>query len=469
MAYKILIVDDEPFTIELMVTILEDDGYDLYTAADGAIALEQIEKIEPRLVILDYMMPRVSGREVVERLQGRYPETFVIMVTGRGSEEVAVETLKLGAIDYIAKPFGAEQFRQTIQEVLQRTEALIAKQREQQRLVHENLILQAQLAKGRDFEIIGASKKMTAVFDTIDRVAPEDVNVMLRGESGTGKELVARTIHNRSSRQGQAMLTVNCAALTETLIEAELFGHERGAFTGAIQQRPGKFELADGGTLFLDEIGDMSPPTQAKVLRVIQEHTFQRVGGTQTLHCDIRLITATHRNLEKMVQEGKFRQDLFYRIHVHPIYLPSLRERPEDIPLLFQYFIDKFCCDFSRPPIQCPPEIAPYLMAYRWPGNVRELRNIAERAVMLSDGNRIQLSILPKAILQAAEEEKTGQEEKNLTLKAAINRTKRHVVLQALERHGWNRTRTAKTLDISVRHVQNIIKEFSLKPSPQGS
>jgi DNA-binding NtrC family response regulator len=464
MRHKVLIVDDELFTIELMLTILADDGYEIRTARNGEQALELIEAFRPRLVVLDYMMPLVSGREVLQSIAGRYPETFVMMVTGRGSEEVAVETLKLGAIEYIAKPFGAEQFRLAVRDVLDRTETLVAEHREQKRLVQENLLLHAQLAKGQDFEIIGADSSMKDVFDRIERIAREDVTVMIRGESGTGKELVARTIHARSPRRKKPMLTVNCAALTESLIEAELFGHERGAFTGAIAQRIGKFELADGGTLFLDEIGDMSLPTQAKVLRVLQERTFERVGGTQTIKTDIRIITATHRNLEKMVQEGKFREDLFYRINVHPIRLPALRERRADVPLLFQYYVDKFCRDFSRPPVQVAPEVNAYLQAYAWPGNVRELRNVVERMVMLSDGKSLPASLLPDEILAAVRRRDEPSDEQP-TLKAAINRIKERVVRQALERYNWNRTKAAKALDISVRHVQNIIKEFDIRPT----
>jgi two-component system nitrogen regulation response regulator NtrX len=460
---KVLIVDDEPFTIQLMLTILEEDGYEIRSARNGQEALEQIEEFRPRLVILDYMMPLVSGREVLLALKGRYPETFVIMVTGRGSEEVAVETLKLGAVDYIAKPFGAEQFRRTVADVLQRTDQIVAERAEQERLVQENRLLQAQLAKGQDFEIIGVDPGMKEVFDRIARIAREDVTVMIRGESGTGKELVARAIHARSPRRKKPMLTVNCAALAESLIEAELFGHERGAFTGAVAQRIGKFELADGGTLFLDEIGDMSPATQAKVLRVLQERTFERVGGTQTLKTDIRIITATHRNLEKMVQEGTFREDLFYRINVHPIRIPALRERKADIPLLFQYFVEKFCSDFSRPQIEVGDELRGVIQAYSWPGNVRELRNVVERMVMLSDGKSLPLSLLPEEILASLRRQPASTED-GLTLKEAINRVKERVVRQALERHNWNRTRAAKTLDISVRHVQNIIKEFDIRP-----
>jgi two-component system, NtrC family, nitrogen regulation response regulator NtrX len=462
MQHKVLIVDDEPFTIQLMLTILEDDGYELRTASNGQQALELIESFRPRLVILDYMMPLVSGREVLEATAGKYPETFFVMVTGRGSEEVAVETLKLGAIDYIAKPFGAEQFRLTVQDVLRRTEQIVAERSEQQRLVQENLLLQAQLAKGQDFEVIGADSSMREVFDRIDRIAREDVTVMIRGESGTGKELVARALHARSQRRKKPMLTVNCAALTETLIEAELFGHERGAFTGAIMQRIGKFELADGGTLFLDEIGDMSPPTQAKVLRVLQERTFERVGGTTTIKTDIRIITATHRNLEQMVREGKFREDLFYRINVHPIRLPALRERKSDVPLLFQYYVDKFCSDFSRVPIQITPELKSYIQAYHWPGNVRELRNVVERMVMLSDGKSLPVTLLPDEILSAVRRQEDSPDDE-LTLKEAINRVKERIVRQTLERCNWNRTRAAKALDISVRHVQNIIKEFDIR------
>jgi DNA-binding NtrC family response regulator len=461
---KILIVDDEPYTIQLMLTILEDDGYEIRTARNGEEALQQIEELRPRLVILDYMMPRVSGRDVLREMQGRYPETFVIMVTGRGSEEVAVETLKLGAVDYIAKPFGAEQFRRTVADVLERTDRIVAERTEQKRLLHENQLLQAQLAKGQDFEIIGTDPSMKEVFDRIDRIGREDVTVMIRGESGTGKELVARAIHARSPRRRKPMLTVNCAALAETLIEAELFGHERGAFTGAISQRIGKFELADGGTLFLDEVGDMSPATQAKVLRVLQERTFERVGGTQTLKTDIRIITATHRNLEKMVQEGTFREDLFYRVNVHPIRLPALRERRADIPLLFQYYVDKFCSDFSRPPIVIDDELKAVLQAYAWPGNVRELRNVVERMAMLSDGKSLPLSLLPEEMLASVRRRQEPGPDEGLTLKEAINRIKQRVVRQALERHNWNRTRAAKTLDISVRHVQNIIKEFDIRP-----
>ena len=464
MGHKVLIVDDEPFTIQLMLTILEDEGFEFRTARTGPEALEKIEDFRPRLVILDYMMPLASGREVLEAMKGRYPETFVIMVTGRGSEEVAVETLKLGAIDYIAKPFGAEHFRLTVLDVLKRTDQLVAERTAQNRLVQENILLQAQLAKGQDFEIIGMDPKMKEVFDKIDRIAREDVTVMIRGESGTGKELVARTIHARSSRARKPMLTVNCAALAESLIEAELFGHERGAFTGAVAQRIGKFELADGGTLFLDEIGDMSPATQAKVLRVLQERTFERVGGTNTLKTDIRIITATHRNLETMVKEGRFREDLFYRINVHPIRLPSLRERGADIVVLFRYYVEKFCSDFSRPTLEVSPELASVIAAYPWPGNIRELRNVVERMVMLSDGKSLPLSLLPEEML-ASVRKGDVRPEGATTLKDAINEVKERVVRQALDRANWNRTRAAKTLDISVRHVQNIIKEFDIRPA----
>lgn len=458
---KLLIVDDEKDIVELLLTIFDTGYYETMPAYNGHSAISLAIQFQPSVILLDFMLPDMDGLEVLKKIKNLLPHTEVIMITGRGSEQIAVELMKAGAVEYITKPFDYNVLRQKVSETIElRREKIKKLEREENRLQKENLLYK-ELQKNYSFDFVGVSQTMKSLISKIKVIAHQDVTVLIRGESGTGKELIARIIHSQSKRKDKPLLTMNCATITETLIESELFGHEKGAFTGADYRRLGKFELANGGTLFLDEIGDMSLITQAKVLRVIQEHQFERVGGEKTIKTDIRLITATHRNLEKMCRESKFREDLFYRINVHPIKIPPLVERTEDIPVLFDYFIKKYSSEFSKYIENVSNEVYDRLLLYTWPGNVRELKNIVERMVMLATTTKLTELDLPDEII-TINNAITGAITSK-TLKEIVNNCKRKALLNALQQCNGNRTKAAKLLGVSLRHVQNLISKFNLE------
>ena len=437
----ILIIDDEKNMRWALEKALRPAGYHTLSAADGSEGLKLAAAENPDLVLLDLRMPGMDGLEVLGKLKEFNPRLPVIMITAHGTMETAIEAMKAGAYDYISKPFDIEEMKLTI-----------AKALEVQALAKEVAHLRSELERKYRFEnIIGKSTRMQAVFDLIERVADTPASVIIYGESGTGKELVARAIHYRSSRKNKPYIQVNCAALPETLLESELFGHEKGAFTGAISRKPGRFELADGGTLFLDEIGDISPAVQVKLLRVLQEKSFERVGGVETIKVDIRIIAATNRDLAEAIKEGTFREDLYYRLNVVPIKLPPLRERGEDLPLLIDHFLKRY--DPAGRLKGLAPEAAKRMMEYWWPGNVRELENAIERASIIARGDRIGLDDLPQEIVRgegapARQAAAFQLPEQGISLEDV----ERDLIRQALERSGGNQTRAAKLLGIS-RHT----------------
>ena len=388
----ILIVEDEQDMLLGLQKILSNQGHKVEIAESGSAGLEKVQKSKYDIVITDLKMPDVDGIELLQKVKELNSDTIVIVITGYGTVENAVEAMKLGAYDYITKPFDTGHLRMVVRKALKQIS-----------LTNENRYLKQQIKEAKDFQnIIGKSCKMQDVFKIADKVARTDTTVLLLGESGTGKELIARYIHYNSQRKNRVFIPVNCGALTETLLESELFGHEKGAFTGAISSKRGLIEIASGGTFFFDEIGDVSPAVQGKLLRVLQEREFMRVGGTDTITADIRLIAATNKNLEKCLKEGTFREDLYYRLNVVSIQLPTLRERKDDIPLLAHFFLKSFSKKMGKNISEIPQDVLEVLIEYDWPGNVRELENIIERAVVLAtEDTMIEISHLPDKLLQA--------------------------------------------------------------------
>src|SRR5262244_2515813 len=381
----ILIVDDERAIQKALRGVLEDEGYRVSVAGSAQEAVAQLQDESPDLIFLDIWMPGADGLEALAEFKRIRPETAVVMISGHGTIETAVKATKLGAYDFIEKPLSLEKI------LLAATRAL-----DHGRLERENRDLREQLARGQ--QIVGRSRLIEELRQQIAIAAPTNGRVLIHGENGAGKELVARAIHDQSVRRDGPFVEVNCAAIPEELIESELFGHERGAFTGAVARRRGKFELADGGTLFLDEIGDMSLKTQAKVLRVLEEQAFERVGGKETLRVDVRVLAASNQNLQEQIAQGRFREDLFYRLSVIPIEVPPLRHRPDDVPLLVEHFIRLFCGENAKRPKTISVEELAYFLSYEWPGNVRELRNMVERLVIMTPGDVIGPEALPSPL-----------------------------------------------------------------------
>ena len=389
---RILIIEDNETLREGMGQVLAKMGLTVDQASDGAAALALLETSPASLVITDYRMAGMDGLEVLRRIKKMAPATEVLIITAYGSIELAVQAMQLGAADFIAKPFSHEELKLRVGKILQKIE----QEEKLSRLHDENTYLRQELEEACHIgELIGESAKMQELYRSIAKVAKTDSTVILYGESGTGKELVAHAIHAGSNRASHPFIRVHCGALAEGVLESELFGHEKGAFTGALRRKRGRFELAHSGTIFLDEIGDITPGTQVKLLRVLQEREFERVGGEQTLTVDVRVIAATHRDLPALVEEGKFRKDLYYRLHIIPLYLPPLRERGQDILLLAGHFLQRICRNLGRPLLTLTPSAEKVLLAYGWPGNVRELENILERATVLAEGEAIEDRDLP--------------------------------------------------------------------------
>ena len=388
---NILVVEDEQDMLLGLHKFLSKQGYSVQTAENGSIGAEKLKKSSFDIVITDLKMPGIDGIELLRRIKESHSDTIVVMITGYGTVESAVEAMKLGAYDYIAKPFNMEHVRMVIKRALK-----------QITLLNENKYLKQKIKETNGSQnIIGKSRKMREVFEIVDRVAPTDTTVLIFGESGTGKDLIARYIHYNSQRKEKILIPVNCGTLRETLLESELFGHEKGSFTGAISTKRGLMEIASGGTFFFDEIADVSLPIQAKLLRVLQEREFMRVGGTDTITTDIRLIAATNKNLDRCMQEGTFREDLYYRLNVVSIHLPPLRERRDDILPLAQFFLRRYNKKIQKEIHEIPRDVMNVLIGYDWPGNVRELENVIERIVVLSTDNFITLSHLPGKLLEA--------------------------------------------------------------------
>jgi DNA-binding NtrC family response regulator len=441
MSTRILVVDNEQRMCNLIKQSLEMDSYSVQTASSGNQALQLISQSAFDIIITDLKMTPVDGLAVLKYVKENKPEIEVILITAFASQETALKAMKAGAYDYIIKPFKMEELHIRIERILKQNELL----KENEKLKSLNRI--DDYPEG----IIGKSRKMRDVYNLISRVAGQDATVLIRGESGTGKELVAKSIHQKSHRSMQNMITLNCAALPETLLESELFGHEKGAFTGANQQKKGMFEIADKGTLFLDEIGDLSPGLQAKLLRVLQNQEIIRLGGTQTIKVDVRLITATHQNLEKMIEGQKFRSDLYYRINLFPITLPALRERKEDIPELIEHFMKQY------PQKVLSSKAKMTLMEYDFPGNVRELENIISRAAIVSE-NVINDVILPNVALSQPINDPGILPDEGID----IDKLTKSLIEQALERVAGNKTEAAQLLGISRRRLYSMMKTFKV-------
>ncbi len=449
--YRILIADDEASMRDVLSIMLQREGYVVDVAADGSQAVRALQENGYDLVISDVQMPRMDGRALLSYLRERSPETVVIMITAFSTTEQAVEAMKQGAYDYITKPFKNEEIRLVVKNALER-----------KALRQENQQLKKALEKRYSFAgLIGKSKPMQQVFALVEKVAVSRVNVLLTGESGTGKELVARAIHYQSDRKAKPFVPINCGAIPENLLESELFGHERGSFTGAIQQKEGLFETASGGTLFLDEIGELPMMMQVKLLRVLQEHEIRRVGGTKNIAVDVRLIAATNKDLVEEVSQGRFREDLFYRLNVIPVHLPSLRERREDIPLLIEHFLSQS----SDPQVQVSDAALRRLLDYSWPGNVRELENIIERCLVLGNGADVTESCLPPQILSTASSPCTGLVElpdTGFSLDDYLGGIEKEVLLSAIDKAGGVRKKAAELLGITFRSIRYRLVKYGL-------
>ena len=452
---KILVVDDEASHRTMLKAVLSSEGYQIFEADDGKTAIEAVEREFYDLILIDVRMTELDGIEAMQEIKKISPAIPIIIMTAYGSVKTAVGALKSGAYDYLTKPLDIEELK-----------ILIHKALDHYRLREENIVLRERLADRFDFSrIIGKSKPMKDLFETLAMIAPSDATVLLYGESGTGKEIVANALHENSPRARRPFIKVSCAALPETLLESELFGHERGAFTGAVGRKEGRFQLANGGTIFLDEVSEMSPTTQVKLLRVLQEREFEPLGSTKTIRVDIRIIAATNKNLEEEVKEGNFREDLFYRLNVVPIELPPLRRRKEDVPLLARHFLNIYREKTQASIKGFLPKTMDLMIRYDWPGNIRELENAIERAVLLCQGEYISAEDLPHAV-QGAEGEELPRVAvpSGMTLKEVA----REVIVQTLEETEGNRTQTARILGISRKTLQNKLKEYGIQEGENG-
>ncbi|MDX2023402.1 MAG: sigma-54 dependent transcriptional regulator [Deltaproteobacteria bacterium] len=479
---RVLVADDEANIRRVLEAILRREGYDVVTAGTGTEALERMNR-GINTVITDLKMPGMDGMALLKRLSAEYPEVPVVMITAHGSVENAVEAVKLGAFDYLEKPFEQEQIRQ-----------LVAKAISTNALARKDVSPEPAGASGR-FRLVGQSTAIKQVYAVIDKVADTPSTVLVTGESGTGKELIARALHENSSRRAGPFIKINCAAIPKTLMESELFGYEKGAFTGAVGAKPGRFELAHEGTLFLDEIGEIPVEMQVKLLRVLQESEFERVGGIKTIKVDVRVVAATNRDLQAELQTGAFREDLYYRLNVVPIQLPPLRERTEDIPSLVDHFVAKFNERLKKKIAGVEPDAVEALVNYPWPGNIRELENVIERTVLFSEGPMIRLPELPADLLGPRAQDKTdsrtsgtrpvvgavvdraadeagssplatqgeGVSSLKEAVKAETERVERELIQRALDETGGNVTQAARKLKISRKSLQTKMKELGLR------
>jgi two-component system response regulator HydG len=452
MSIKILVADDEPSHRQMIEAVLAAEGYEVTQAEDGQAAISAVEEKFYDLVIMDVRMPNVDGIQALQKIKQISPDIPVIIMTAYASVGSAVEALKSSAYDYLIKPLDIDELK-----------ILVAKALRFHQLEQENIYLKERLNDRFDFSnIIGRSRSMTRLFETVALVAPSDATVLIVGESGTGKELIANAIHQNSPRKDQPFIKVNCAALPETLLESELFGHEKGAFTGAMARKQGRFQLAHNSSIFLDEVAEMAPATQAKILRVLQEREFEPVGSTQTIKVDTRVIVATNKNLEKEIQEGRFRDDLYYRLNVVTVDVPPLRQRREDIPLLADFFLKQYTEKNRRPIEGFTPRATDLLMRYDWPGNVRELENIIERAVIMARGEMITPLEFPVDLQNLDEDLKESRID--LTPGRSLKEVEKVMILRTLEEVEGNRTHAARILGISRRTLQLKLKEYGINP-----
>ncbi len=452
---KILVVDDEPSQRKMLQANLSLDGYQVFQAEDGADAIAKVSEEFFDLILMDNRMSHVDGIEALKEIKKISPGIPVIIITAYASVETAVEALQAGAHDYLTKPLDIDELRIKVQQSL-----------EFWRLKEENKLHRRRIENLFDTsQIVGRSEKMKQVLETVAMVAPTEATVLILGESGTGKELIANALHQGSNRADKRFIKINCAALPETLLESELFGHEKGAFTGAVGRRPGRFELADGGTIFLDEIGEMTHATQAKLLRVLQEREFEPLGSTKTVKVDIRIVTATNRILNEEVKKGHFREDLFYRLNVVPVYLPPLRERKEDIQLLIEHFLKIYNEKNGRSLQGFHPRAMDALMRYAWPGNIRELENVVERSVILTRDDYASFSELPEAIRGATDDGLSKEVRAGIRPGMTIREMEKELIIITLEDNDGNRTRSSRILGITRRTLQLKLKEYEIDQS----
>lgn len=460
MRKRILIADDEEIVVRSCLRILSEDKFKIETVSNGLEAIEKIAENEYDMLILDIMMPKMTGMEVLQRVKETHPDIDVIMITGLNQIETAVEAMKLGAFDYLPKPFDPEEL-----------ELVVDRAFERRQLLQENINLKKEVNARYSFEnIIGSSPPMQNVYRLIARCAPTNSTAMLRGESGTGKELIARAIHFNSLRKDKPFVTVDCASLSENLLESELFGHVKGSFTGAVSNKKGLLEEANGGTLFLDEIGNISMSTQAKLLRFIQEKEFKAVGDTQTRSVNLRLITATNKDLEGMVADGTFRDDLYYRINIFPIEIPPLRERRDDIPALAFHFLKQFSKEMDRKVTEFSAGAMNLLMNHDWPGNVRELENVVHRATILASDEIIRqahlVNIFEMQPLEGVGVPRTSEELKSIKKVArqkSVENIEKLFILGALKRNNWNVTTAAEETGMQRTNFQALMKKYDIR------
>jgi DNA-binding NtrC family response regulator len=458
---RILVVDDERIVCESCKRILEEEGYEAETALSGKEAFEKMKAHPFDIVITDLKMPGIDGMELLTTFRKEYPDSIIIMITGFSTVETAVEAMKLGAFDYIPKPFTPDEVAIVVKKAI-----------EKKNLMLENIYLRQELQEKYGFHnIVGKSKKMQEIYRIIAKVAVTDSTVLIYGQSGTGKELIARAVHFNSPRREKQFVPVDCAVLSENLLESELFGHVRGSFTGAVTTKPGLFEVADGGTVFLDEVGNISLSIQAKLLRVLQEREFTPVGGTKTKKVDIRLIAATNKDLEKMIKEEVFREDLYYRLNIVPISLPTLKDRQEDIPLLAVHFLRKYAEEMGKTIKGFTPEAMEKMIRYPWPGNIRELENVVERTVVMIDDEMVKVEHL---ILPGQQEKEISENQIPLTSEGlkeikkqmrekAVEEIEKAFLLNALERHQWNVTRAAEEVGMLRPNFQALMRKYNLR------
>lgn len=449
MTQAVLVVDDEVNIRNALVTMLEKKGYRVCGAGTGEEALQYLEEARMDLVITDLRMPGIGGIEFLRRLKGKWPDTEVVVMTAFGSIDTAVEAMRLGAYDYLTKPIDRERFAVVVEKALER-----------HALAFENKRLRDRLETRTRFDqMVGESEAMQRVYDLVEMVADSNVTILITGESGTGKELVARAIHHKSPRADGPFITLNCGALPDNLFESELFGYEKGAFTGAVATKVGRFELADGGTLLLDEVGELSLKSQVDFLRVLETKEFRRLGGTKLINVDARILAATNRNLEEAVKQGEFREDLYYRLNVVPVRLPPLRERPDDVPLLVDRYLTESSAQHNRGPKEVSREAMQLLRLYGWPGNIRQLRNLMERLVVTVKDATIQPMHLPEEVRASREDARTMV----VTLGTTLEHIERDVIERTLKEVTNHRERASKLLGISLRTLQYKIKEYGIR------
>jgi DNA-binding NtrC family response regulator len=447
---RIMVIDDEESMCRFMQIMLQKEGYDVTSTVSSKEALEEMKSKDYDLVIADLMMPEMNGLELLSRAKSIHPDVNFIVMTAYASVDTAIEALKKGAFDYITKPFKVDEIKIAIKKSLT-----------QKRITEENVNLKRQLKKEYGLQsLIGNSPEMFQLKKLVERIADTDSTVLIRGESGTGKELVAKAIHQLSSRAGKPFVTINCAALPETLLESELFGHVKGSFTGAIKDKDGLFKVADGGIFFMDEIGVTSPAIQVKLLRVLEERQFTPVGGTKPVEVDVRLITATNANLEEEVKLGNFRSDLYYRLNVIPIYIPPLRERKGDTELLIKFFIKKYCDKQGIEEKEITQNTVDLMTSYSWPGNVRELENTIERAVILSTGKTIDLNLLPQNIV---ENKPLGLVQSSQPELPTLESIEKAYIFWVLSQTGWQKTKASQILGIDASTLYRKIERYNLK------